>query len=99
MNDDAKKIILARRARFIAAALAGVAVQSQACGESNPEVCLGLDAGGTAAGGTQMGGSAGTGIGGYSGTIDLEPPDGFGGIDGEGGEGFGGAPAPCLPLR
>jgi hypothetical protein len=94
MNDDAKKIILARRARFIAAALAGVAAQSQACGESNPAPCLGVSAGGT-----QVGGSAGTSIGGYSGTIDLEPPDGLGGIDGEGGEAVGGAPAPCLPLR
>ena len=40
-NDDAKRLILARRARFVAAALAGVAV---ACGgsteEGEPRVCL-----------------------------------------------------------
>lgn len=37
-NDDAKRLILARRARFVAAALAGVAV---ACGGSaEPETCL-----------------------------------------------------------
>jgi hypothetical protein len=51
-NDDAKRLILARRARFVAAALAGVAV---ACGgsEAEPEVCLSplapRDAGGDAA--------------------------------------------------
>ena len=40
MSDDAKKLILARRARFVAAALAGVSI---ACGKdnaSNPEPCL-----------------------------------------------------------
>jgi hypothetical protein len=39
-NDDAKRLILARRARFVAAALAGVAA---ACGgetEESPRVCL-----------------------------------------------------------
>lgn len=40
-NDDAKRLILARRARFVAAALAGVAV---ACGgsteETGPTACL-----------------------------------------------------------
>jgi hypothetical protein len=55
-NNDAKRLILARRARFVAAALAGVAI---ACGgsttdDANPEPCLGpqyqppRDAGGDA---------------------------------------------------
>jgi hypothetical protein len=42
-NDDAKRLILARRARFVAAALAGVAV---ACGgatdEGDPQPCLSI---------------------------------------------------------
>jgi hypothetical protein len=40
MSDDAKKLILARRARFVAATLAGVGI---ACGKEPapaPEVCL-----------------------------------------------------------
>jgi len=39
MNDDSKKLILARRARFVAAALAGVGV---ACGKepAQPQPCL-----------------------------------------------------------
>lgn len=39
MNDDSKKMILARRARFVAAALAGVGV---ACGkeQAQPQPCL-----------------------------------------------------------
>jgi hypothetical protein len=40
-NDEAKRLILARRARFVAAALAGVAV---ACGgstdDADPQACL-----------------------------------------------------------
>lgn len=38
-NDDAKRLILARRAKFVAAAIAGIAV---ACGgsEADPEPCL-----------------------------------------------------------
>lgn len=37
-NDDAKRLILARRAKFVAAAIAGMAV---ACGGSaDPEPCL-----------------------------------------------------------
>lgn len=40
MSNDAKKLILARRAKFVAAALAGLAV---ACGkEQKPEPCLAL---------------------------------------------------------
>lgn len=40
MSDDAKKLILARRARFVAAALAGMSI---ACGKEKsnpPEPCL-----------------------------------------------------------
>lgn len=38
-NDDAKRLILARRAKFVAAAIAGIAA---ACGgaEADPEPCL-----------------------------------------------------------
>jgi hypothetical protein len=38
MDDDAKRTILARRARFVAAALSGVAVAG--CDRCNPLVCL-----------------------------------------------------------
>jgi hypothetical protein len=37
VNDDAKKKILARRARFIAAAVAGISIS---CGKDRPEPCL-----------------------------------------------------------
>ena len=44
-NDDAKRLILARRARFVAAAVASIGV---ACGgateESDPRPCLGVAA-------------------------------------------------------
>jgi len=53
-NDDSKKLILARRARFVAAALASVAattpliVGAEACGgeteEQSPQPCLSVDA-------------------------------------------------------
>ena len=57
-DDDAKKLILARRARFIAAALAaaGLATGAEACG-GNAERDVG-------AGGSAQGGSAQTGSGG-----------------------------------
>jgi hypothetical protein len=95
VNDDAKRIILARRARFIAAALAGVAAHSQACdGPATAAPCLGVPFDETA-----VGGSSGSGTGGSSGAGGVEPPDGFGGLGGEGGEGAGGAPEPCLSVR
>jgi len=37
VNDDAKKKILARRAKFIAAAVAGISIS---CGKDRPEPCL-----------------------------------------------------------
>jgi hypothetical protein len=43
-DDDAKRLILARRARFVAAALAGVAGVAVACGgsidDADPQPCL-----------------------------------------------------------
>jgi hypothetical protein len=49
-NDDAKKLILARRAKFVAAALAGMTGVATACGgstedgkASNPNPCLGVE--------------------------------------------------------
>ena len=48
-TDEARRIILARRARFVAMALAGISVAA-ACGDSDdetgPEVCLSIAAGG-----------------------------------------------------
>jgi len=38
MNDDAKKRILARRARFVAAAIAGMGINVAACSEA--QACL-----------------------------------------------------------
>lgn len=38
-DDEARRIILARRARFVAAALAGAGIASASC-ESSPQPCL-----------------------------------------------------------
>ena len=40
MSDDAKKLVLARRARFVAAAIAGIGVATAACDSAEPSVCL-----------------------------------------------------------
>jgi hypothetical protein len=40
-DDESKRLILARRARFVAAALAGVAATANACGgDAEPQPCL-----------------------------------------------------------
>lgn len=69
-QDDAKRIILARRARFVLAAVAGLRAAS---GCSSPEPCLSLatddrDAGGDA-------GDAGRVDGGDGGTKDAAGPN------------------------
>jgi hypothetical protein len=88
MNDESKKIILARRARFIAAAFASVAAHAQACDDgATAEPCLTFAAGGD----TNTGGTGGAAQGGSAGTVVIPP--GFGGEE-SGGE--GGAPLPCL---
>ena len=104
-DDDAKKLILARRARFIAAALAaaGLATGAEACG-GNAERDVG-------AGGSTQGGSAGSGVGGVpqpclsiaagtgnlgtGGTITF--PSDAGAEGGEGGvQVIDAGPMPCL---
>jgi len=44
MSDDAKKLVLARRARFVAAALAGISVACCGKDKASPFVCLDVPA-------------------------------------------------------
>lgn len=92
MGDDDRASILARRARFIATALAGLAIAPggiQACGDDVvddgaggqggvPQPCLDMPP----PGGSHEGGEGGLG--------------GQGGIDGQGGIGGEGGAQPCL---
>jgi hypothetical protein len=98
MDDEARRIILARRARFVAAALASLGTAGACEAESQPEPCLSFKAeGGT----TGSGGSSGTGQGG-TGLVIPVPDSGTAahGGEGEGGEGgfAGQGPLPCLPF-
>lgn len=89
MGDDDRASILARRSRFIAAALAGLAV-GQACGDDTgsggAQACLSPPIGGGVEGGA--GGVGGTG----GAQVCLSAPLGGGGAAGgvEGGGGAGG---------
>ena len=69
-NDESRRIVLARRARFLAAALAGIGLAGQACGgdtERDGENTAGAGGqagamqgdGGNSAAGTSSGGNAG----------------------------------------
>ena len=99
-DDEAKKVILARRARFIAAALsatmAGAATEAcspEPClriadmGESGgaPNPCLSIGVSGMVNSGG-VGGSGGTHLGGSSGAAGSAGTSGEGGRAGEGGE-------------
>jgi hypothetical protein len=98
MDDEARRIILARRARFVAAALASLGTAGACEAESQPEPCLSFAAGG---GTTGSGGSSGAGQGG-TGLVIPVPDAGTAarGGEGEGGEGgfAGQGPLPCLPF-
>ena len=76
-NDPVKQLILSRRARFVAAALAGAGLASSGC-DTQPKVCLDIVApggsGGATAGAGGQAGSAGSGGGGA-------PSGGGGGAD------------------
>jgi hypothetical protein len=65
-NDPVKQLILSRRARFVAAALAGAGLAASGC-DTQPKVCLDIVApggsGGATAGAGGQAGSAGTGGG------------------------------------
>jgi hypothetical protein len=96
-DDESKRIILSRRARFIAAALASAGLAANpACGGDVED-----DKGGAgASGGTSPAGGAG-GVGGPQ--VCLSPPRGgtggeFGGTGGVGGAPFDASaePVPCL---
>jgi hypothetical protein len=90
MDEESKNVILARRARFIAAALASVAAHSQACdANSTAQPCLTFSSGGT-----ETGGTSGAGQGGSAGASVIPP-----GLGGEGGEGEAGAPQVCLSVE
>ena len=100
-DEEARAFILARRARFVAAALAGVA--TAACGgttSGNPQPCLliAVETGGMSGqGGVSIGG--GTGSGGFQ--VCLSVPVGgvtnYGGTVGVSGTfGSGGMPQVCL---
>ena len=89
-NDDAKRLILARRARFVAAALAGVAV---ACGgstqDADPQPCLSppsqpRDAGSDADAGPR---------------VCLEAPLEDAGSDEDAGADADAEPQPCLKIN
>jgi hypothetical protein len=95
MNDDDKKVILSRRARFMAAALAGLA-SAAAPGCSEAQACLEMphDSGVDAATGG-AGGSAGQGGSAGEPQMCLQPPyDAGTGDAGQGGS--AGEPQMCL---
>lgn len=97
-HDDAKRAILARRARFVAAALtsAGLVASAAACSGDTEKDKSDASAGGSGGypnpclGAPAGGGSAGSG--GYAGT----PVPCLGAPAGGGSGGTGGTPQPCL---
>ena len=80
-SDDVKLLILSRRARFVAAALAGAGLGVVAC-DTEPVVCLDIVApggyGGAAAGAGGMAGAGGLGGAGNVGGGGQEPTGGGG---------------------
>ena len=104
MDEDAKRIILARRARFVAAALASLGVATHACGgrSEGDNTSAGGGTSATASGGD--GGTEGSGDAGAAGASGAEN-DGSGGSIVIGGgaagvAGVAGEPLPCLsPAR
>jgi hypothetical protein len=116
LDEEARRIILARRARFVAVALVSAGVTTVACGGQTsdgkgtpqpcltyaatggtggqPQVCLGVSAGGAvpcltiAAGGMhyESGGATSAG-GGPQPCLDIAPGGAYG---------YGGTPQPCL---
>ncbi len=84
-RDNARDAILARRRKFIIAALGGVTVAALGC-DGEPSVCLDIAPPNGGAGGT--GGSGGDGgVGGPMACLDVAP----GGMGGSGGADTGGA--------
>jgi len=108
MDDEAKKIILARRARFVAATIASLGVATHACaGKSVREGDDGAANGGATAGAQTCLSAGGTTNTGGSAQVCLSAPmggdTGFGGTGGAGGTtsgtsgaGFAGSAAVCL---
>ena len=82
-NDGVRQLILSRRVRFVAAALTGAGLCAAAC-DTEPNVCLSIEAPGGYGG--AGGGEAGTaGGGGIAGQV----PTAGGGTGGAGGGGGG----------
>lgn len=97
MDERAKKLILARRAKFVAAAMAGVGMGSASCGGetkegAEPQPCLSFAAGGV----VNVGGAGGAPQAcltpASGGTLDI----GGGPAMSGGAVGSGGLPQPCL---
>jgi len=93
-EDDARRIILARRARFVAAALASAGIATASCGgetsgDGSPEPCLSIGASGGQYNDAGTGGQQ-AGAGGMPMPCLSPPPGGM--------YGAGGMPQPCLEV-
>ena len=86
-TDDARRLILSRRARFVAAALASAGVVAAGCDDTatEPQPCLSVQ------GGMPTGTQTGSGVGGEGG--GPQTPGGAGGEAGSGGAESGGGGA------